>query len=89
MPAFSLRVRERIGSIRVTTPDLWCPRLDPGRRMDFDTTIAFHDRGLHRLDGVEATTTFPFGLFEKKSENFRPDELSTMLGKNSPPNLSF
>lgn len=65
MPAFSLRVRERIGSIRVTTPDLWCPRLDPGRHMDFDTTIAFHDRGLHRLDGVEATTTFPFGLFEK------------------------
>ncbi|MBI3608437.1 MAG: DUF58 domain-containing protein [Nitrospirae bacterium] len=65
MPAFSLRVRERVGAIRVTAPDLWCPRLDPGCRMDFDTTITFHDRGLHRLKGVEVTTAFPFGLFEK------------------------
>ncbi len=65
MPAFSLRVRERTGSVRVTTPDLWCPRLDPGHHVDFETTIAFNDRGLHRLEGVEGTTTFPFGLFEK------------------------
>jgi uncharacterized protein (DUF58 family) len=30
-----------------------------------DTTITFRDRGLHSLEGIDVTTTFPFGLFEK------------------------
>jgi len=42
-----------------------CPRLLPGQRVEFDTTVTFADRGLHHLEGIEVTTTFPFGLFEK------------------------
>lgn len=65
MPGFSLRVRERPNGIRLIAEETSCPRLAPGQRVDFDTTVTFTDRGLHHLDGLEVTTTFPFGLFAK------------------------
>ena len=65
MPSFSLRLRERADAGRVTAPETRCPRLDPGQRLEFSSVITFRDRGLHRLDGIEATTAFPFGFFEK------------------------
>jgi uncharacterized protein (DUF58 family) len=65
MPAFSLRVCEHGGGLRLVTPELRCPRLEAGAAIVLDTTITFRDRGLHRLEGVAVTTTFPFGLFEK------------------------
>lgn len=65
MPGFFLRLREPAGGLRITAPELVCPRLDPGARIEFDATLTFHDRGLHRLDGIDVTTAFPFGLFEK------------------------
>lgn len=65
MPAFSLRLREHGGRLDLEAPELRCPRLDPGATVTLDTTITFRDRGLHRLAGIDVTTTFPFGLFEK------------------------
>ncbi|MFZ5863318.1 MAG: DUF58 domain-containing protein [Nitrospirota bacterium] len=65
MPAFSLRLREHAGRLGLETAERRCPRLDPGASVAVDTVITFRDRGLHRLEGIEVTTTFPFGLFEK------------------------
>lgn len=65
MPAFSLRIREHGGTLQIDTPELRCPRLEPGATIALDTTILFHDRGHHSIGGVDVTTTFPFGLFEK------------------------
>lgn len=65
MPAFSLRLCEHGGRLTFETPELRCPRLDPRATVTLDTAITFRDRGLHRLEGINVTTTFPFGLFEK------------------------
>jgi uncharacterized protein (DUF58 family) len=65
MPAFSLRIREYGGGLRLETPESRCQRLDPGATIALDATILFHDRGHHRLEGVDISTAFPFGLFEK------------------------
>lgn len=65
MPAFSLRIREGKGRLRLEAPAQRCPRLEPGRTVTIDSVVTFQDRGLHHLPGIEVTTIFPFGLFEK------------------------
>jgi uncharacterized protein (DUF58 family) len=65
MPAFSLRIREERGRLRLEAPEHRCSRLEPGRTVTIDSLITFQDRGAHYLPGIEVTTTFPFGLFEK------------------------
>jgi uncharacterized protein (DUF58 family) len=65
MPAFSLRIRDGRGGRRLEAPEHRCPRLEPGRTIAIDSVVTFHDRGVHHLTGIEVTTTFPFGLFEK------------------------
>jgi uncharacterized protein (DUF58 family) len=65
MPAFSLRLREHGGRLGLEVQELRCSRLDPGAAVTIDTTITFRNRGLHPLEGIDVTTTFPFGLFEK------------------------
>jgi uncharacterized protein (DUF58 family) len=65
MPAFSLRLREHGARLDIEIQELRCPRLDPGSTVTMDTTMTFRDRGLHSLEGIDVTTTFPFGLFEK------------------------
>ncbi|MFZ5876271.1 MAG: DUF58 domain-containing protein [Nitrospirota bacterium] len=65
MPAFSLRLQEHGGRLDLEVQELRCPRLDPGATVTMDTTLTFRDRGLHALEGINVTTTFPFGLFEK------------------------
>jgi uncharacterized protein (DUF58 family) len=65
MAGFSLRVRERAVTTQIAAEEAYCPRLDPGGHLEIDTTLTFRERGLHRLDGIDVTTTFPFGFFEK------------------------
>ncbi len=65
MPAFSLRIRDGAGGFRVEAPEHHCPRLEPGRTIAIDSALTFRNRGIHHLTGIEVTTTFPFGLFEK------------------------
>lgn len=65
MPAFSLRVREGQGTLRLDAVERRCARLDPGGTVTIDAVVTFRDRGVHHLPGIEVTTTFPFGLFEK------------------------
>lgn len=65
MPAFSLRIREHAGAVRLHAPELRCPRLAPGATVTLDATATFRDRGAHELVGIEVATTYPFGLFEK------------------------
>jgi uncharacterized protein (DUF58 family) len=65
MPAFSLRVREGRGALRLDVPEHRCTRIDPNGTVTIDSVATFLDRGAHHLPGIEITTTFPFGLFEK------------------------
>ncbi len=65
MPAFSLRVREGRGALRLDAPEHRCARVEPGGTVTIDSVVTFRDRGAHYLPGIEITTTYPFGLFEK------------------------
>jgi uncharacterized protein (DUF58 family) len=65
MPAFSLRIREGRGALRLDAPEHRCARIEPSGTVTIDSVVTFRDRGAHHLPGIEITTTFPFGLFEK------------------------
>ncbi len=65
MPSFSLRIREGRGVLRLEAPEHRCARVEPEGTVTLDSVVTFRDRGAHHLPGIEISTTFPFGLFEK------------------------
>jgi uncharacterized protein (DUF58 family) len=64
--SFSIRVRE-VGPPGTARPLAYLPHLAPGAEAQTAYQTRFERRGLARLEAIQTTTAFPFGLFAKST----------------------
>jgi uncharacterized protein (DUF58 family) len=65
MPSFSVEVAG-VGESAFSTP-LYFPVLPGGSTLEETVEVRFDRRGLHREDGFEFSTSFPFGFLERRA----------------------
>lgn len=61
--AYSVRVREAHDGPEAGG---WAFRIGRGRPANVSYDLHFPRRGVHRFEGIEASTLFPFGIFERR-----------------------
>jgi uncharacterized protein (DUF58 family) len=67
LPTVALELRES-ATPRATIGAAFVPIIEPGADASAVAEVRYDRRGLHRLETLIATTSYPFGLFEKERD---------------------